>query len=401
MTGAVTELFVGASILFPEGPRLVVGVQPLSYAVRDVTGAVSEVSWRDISLARSIGDGYVDAVCESAVAGWEGLNRDAKQQALDRLEVVLTILTGYARGHASLAREGEPFTPFDPATRGSLDERIHAMARQLAAEWSVDRRAAREREEGTGASGARLGPVAPRTLWGWVRAYQQDPNGGLYALVDGRRRRRHLAFDTLDPEIRRLADAQLRTLDGSRSVLGIDELYRRTMLALRAEGLGELTVPEKTLRGYLSHGLKEVGKTTRSQTTNRLRGASTFTSYPALRPGQVVAIDVTRADNLVWDPWAQKVLSVEIITALDVATRVVLAVRVLPRSANSFEAGLILYDVLRPFSMAVSADAVGDWRWAGVPERLGLIGDAVIEAEQMSGRPVMGMTTPFGPTVMV
>jgi putative transposase len=64
--------------------------------------------------------------------------------------------------------------------------------------------------------------------------------------------------------------------------------------------------------------------------------------YPAIRPGQVVAIDATRADNRVFDSLTGRAFSVEILTALDVATRVVLALRVVPRSANGIDAGLLL-----------------------------------------------------------
>jgi putative transposase len=174
----------------------------------------------------------------------------------------------------------------------------------------------------------------------------------LFGLVDGRSRRKHRAFESLDPEVRRIAEEQVDTLDGSRSDLNLDELFRRTVLAVKAEGLFDLQIPERTLRRYLTHLKKQAGATTRRQRSNRLRGSSAFTSFPALRPGQIVAIDVTRADNLVWDQWSQKAISVEIITALDVATRVVLAVRVVPRSADAHTAGLILYDVLRPFSMS-------------------------------------------------
>src|SRR5699024_12265083 len=49
------------------------------------------------------------------------------------------------------------------------------------------------------------------------------------------------------------------------SDLNIDELYRRTILALRSEGLTDIAVPEKTLRSYLSHSKKKGGRTTRSQ----------------------------------------------------------------------------------------------------------------------------------------
>jgi len=159
--------------------------------------------------------------------------------------------------------------------------------------------------------------VTDNTLSNWVNAYQRPFDGGLYALVDGRRRRQYSQFDSLPPLVREIADRQLLQLDGSRSVLSVDELFRRTCLEVRRaaekanEGSQEPTVsiPESTLRAYLSHALRGIGATTRAQTTNHLRGASAFTSYPALRPGQVVAIDVTRADNLVWDPWSARVIS--------------------------------------------------------------------------------------------
>lgn len=395
---AVTELVEGASILFPEGPRVVVAVGPLSARLRDISGEVWDVGWAEIGEARGIHGAYVDAVAPSMSAMWEGLPAEAKDEALDRLEVVLTILTGYSRGHAALARPGEPFTDFDPARRSTLRTRIRAMGRQLAREAMADRRRVRAEEQGERPVGARLGPVTDNTLRNWVNAYQRPFDGGLYALVDGRRRRQYSQFDSLPPLVREVADRQLLQLDGSRSVLSVDELFRRTCLEVRrvAEKTNEgpeapkLSIPESTLRAYLSHALRGVGATTRAQTTNHLRGASAFTSYPALRPGQVVAIDVTRADNLVWDPWSERVISVEIITALDVASRVVLGLRVIPRSANAFEAGLILYDVLRPFSMSVSAEVVSDWRWAGVPERVGFIDDALVEAERLSGRPLVG-----------
>ncbi len=387
--GRNVELFAGALVLFPQGPRMVVGVTPMGYVVQDTDGRRAEVDWRELEPARGIHGGRVDAVAASVTAMWAGLDDDAKQEALDRQEVVLTVTTGYARGHASLAREGEPFWPFDPREGHSSWFKMQQMAKRLEQEASLDRRRQRDMESGGRRVGSRLGPVTARTIRSWATMYSSPP-GGLLALVDGRRKRSFTAFESLDPEVKRVAEEQVGRQDGTRSVLSIDELYRRTVLALRVEGLQNLRVPESTLRAYLSHLKTGVGSTTRSQTTNKLRGASAFTSYPALRPGQVVAIDVTRADNLVWDAWSQKVISVEIITALDVATRVVLAVRVTPRSADSVDAALILYDVLRPFSMTISPDRVGDWRWTGVPESLGLLSDAVVEAERLSGRPLVG-----------
>jgi len=170
----------------------------------------------------------------------------------------------------------------------------------------------------------------------------------------------------------------------------VDELYRRTILALKTEGLGALNVPQATLRTYLSQLNAAAGRTTRSHTTKKVRGVVALSAYPALRPGQVVAIDSTRADTFCVDPWSGKAISVEIITALDVCTRVVLGLRVVPRSANAVEAGLILYDVLRPFSQVVEPGRVHDWRWAGVPEMVGPIEEAAAVAERHCGRALIG-----------
>ncbi|MDN6527726.1 MAG: hypothetical protein L0K67_01360 [Brevibacterium sp.] len=365
---------------------------PLTYVTRGIDGGIEEIDWREVESAREILEGRIEAVSYSVTAAWEGLSTAGKEQALDRQEVVLEILTGYARGHAALAREGEPFWPFNPKDQHSLRFRLAQMSKRLEQGYSVDRARHRENENSPARSKRRLGPSSPNTLRNWCTAYTRSVNGGVFALIDGRRNRQQSLYESLEPEIRRIADEQVSRLDGSTSDLNIDELYRRTILALRSEGLTDLGVPEKTVRSYLSHLKKRAGRTTRSQRTNHLRGSSSLTSFPALRPGQVVAIDVTRADNLVWDQWSQKVISVEIITALDVASRVVLGVRVVPRSADSHTAGLILYDVLRPFVMAFAPDEVHDWRWAGVPESLGLLPDAVSEAESISraGAPLIG-----------
>ncbi|MGL5826482.1 MAG: hypothetical protein ACRCZD_06840 [Phycicoccus sp.] len=383
-------LYDGASILFPDGPRTVVALGPFGYTTRDVTGGTHEVSWTEVQPARAIVDGQVDAVAESLVAILSGLDDAALQEALDKQEVVLTLKTGYARGHAALARPGEPFTVFDPARKVSDTKKCEAMARSLAKEASLDRQRQRDQEAGKTTPRSRVGAVSQRQLMNWLSDYSQPINGGLLALVDKRRVRRHSSFAGLDPEVRRVADQVVARIDGTRSVRSVDELLRRTFLVLKAEGLVALEAPESTLRSYLTHMAQAAGRTTRSHTTKKLRGVLALTAYPALRPGQVVAIDVTRADAFCVDPWSGKAISVEIITALDVCTRVVLALRVVPRSANAVEAGLILYDVLRPFSQVVEPGRVHDWRWAGVPEAIGFIDDAVVEAERLAGRSLLG-----------
>lgn len=62
---ARVELFIGALILFPEGPRTVVGISPIGYTTRDIAGTTTEVPWVDVAPARAVVSGHVDAVAES------------------------------------------------------------------------------------------------------------------------------------------------------------------------------------------------------------------------------------------------------------------------------------------------------------------------------------------------
>lgn len=152
---------------------------------------------------------------------------------------------------------------------------------------------------------------------------------------------------------------------------------------MKENGIDDFQAPQRITGQFLAALKRERGATTRAQKSRKLRQVSGAKHYPAIRPGQVVAIDVTRADNLVYDPLTGRACSVEIITAIDVATRVVLAIRVVPRSANGIEAGLLLYDICRPFSMLVEGTSISDWRWAGLPERLDLRGVPVLAGKRL------------------
>jgi putative transposase len=82
------------------------------------------VSWTDVQPARAIVDGRVDAVAESLMAVLSGLSDDALQESQDKQEVVLTMRTGFARGHPALARPGEPYSLFLGERRRRAPERL-------------------------------------------------------------------------------------------------------------------------------------------------------------------------------------------------------------------------------------------------------------------------------------
>lgn len=360
MADARTTLSEGSRILTDVGTAVVVVVQANGIQVRDAAGESMLIEWPQLATARGVVDGEAVPIGELLRPTWDGLSEDAKRTALFRLEVVQEIHTGYRDGHPELARTGEPREPFGAGSGFSETRRCEVMAETLAHEAHVDRDVQRRIADGEILSGA---PNAS-TIRNWVRAWKK---GGLLALVDGRSTRKGKSWELIDPRYREVAEFVVGGLDGDRSTVGINELDRRIRVELKRDGIDNLVTPQRLTHQYLVHLKLDRGETTRSQRSRALRRVSGTQHFPAIRPGQIVAIDATRADNLVFDPLLGRAFSVEILTAIDVATRVILALRVVPMSADGVDAGLLIYDVCRPFSMRVEGTTIGDWRWCGLP----------------------------------
>lgn len=361
--GSRTSLTMGARVLTASGTALVEALSPAGVELRTSFGELMQVQWSELTEVRSISDGRITRVQESLRPLWDGLPDDAKRTALDRLEVVQEIVTGYRDGHRELARHGEPRSPFGDGFGLSESARCSIMAETLSNEAAGDRGRQRRLADGE------LMRAAPSvtTIRNWVRAWR---NQGLLGLVDGRALRHIAKWDRIDERYRATAELVVAALDGDRSTVSIGEIDRRIRVELQRAGHRDVVTPQGVTAQYLAHLKHGIGATTRSQRSRAGRTVSGTASFPAIRPGQIVAIDATRADNLVYDPLFGRPFSVEILTAIDVATRVILALRVVPRSADGIDAGLLFYDVCRPFSMLVQGTTISDWRWAGLPDTL-------------------------------
>lgn len=361
--GFRVELQVGARILTNRGIETVTGLDRHSVRVTDSIGQHRDIRYDQLT-ATQVTDGGVQAVHQSLEPWWSGLDQSTQDATFIKLEAVLEIVTGYRRGSPDLAMPGEPFHPFGPQYRASLRQQTQAMARQVSAERSMDRKTLRRVANGELAATT----ITPQAIYLWVRAWERE---GLRGLVDGRSTRGNQAFGALDPRFLRIAEQELSVFDGGVSVVGRSELERRILVRLKHEGITDAHLPQRFVGEYLSSRLDTLGPTTRSHRSHAQRGVSSHASYPAQHPGHLV-VDVTRADNLVWDEVQERIYSVEIITFISVSTRVVLACRVVPRSASSLEAGLALYDAMRPFAMVVDGTCIDDFRWTGIPESLDL-----------------------------
>lgn len=352
---------VGARVLMSTGPAIVIAIERHGVCLQGVGDDDVHVAWNDLAI-RSITDAKPQATHVSLEPWWSSLDDAARAEASLRLEVVLEILTGYRYGLRELAQPGEPFPPFGPGFGASERQRVQAMARQL----SLDRERDRALGERVLAGALRRTEVSERAISTWLENWRKQ---GLRGLVDGRRSRGKKGFEAVDPALIRIVDEEFARFDGSASHVNLKELERRVHVRLKQEGLTDLRLPQRFTQQYLSSRYAALGSTARQHKSAKMRRQRGHTSYPDTHPGHL-AVDVTRADGLVWDELHGRPYSVEIITFISVPTRIIAACRVVPRSANAIEVGMALYDAMRPFSMAVDGTTIEDFRWCGLPASL-------------------------------
>lgn len=372
MASATVELFGGSRVLTNRGVAVVVQIDRHGVHLKDAISqkyftAYSQLHAREVTVAG------VQALHPSLLPWFAQLSTDVQRAALFRQQCVLEARTGFREGLAELAQTGEPFWPFGESFGVSLTERYKAMSRVISFERSVDRTIMQRIYDGE----IQNASVASRTLHRWDTDWVREGLGGL---VDGRSVRDKQGFEALNPDFRRIADEIFGAFDGRHSAVGRNEIERRIRLRIKHEGITDVQLPERLLEEYLSHHWRALGRTTRAQKSRSLRQVSGHESYPAQHPS-ACCTDLTRGDNLIYDPIQDRPISVEVGTMMSISTRVVTALRVFPRSANGVDVGLLLYDTMRQYSMLVEdgpdGPTIDDWRWIGVPESLDFGGNPI------------------------
>lgn len=339
-------LRVGSVIMTNRGKLIVMSIQPNGFEVSSDGKDLQYMPLLDL-LGAEPGEPGMDGLHKSLFPWWDSLPEDVRAEAVERQEMVLEITTGFRSGNRALAQPGEPFAPFRPEDDSSEHQRCKAMARRITGEGL---------------------PMTSQTLYNRIRAWESH---GLRGLVDGRKSKKVHDWGNLDDRVREIADEIWNKFDGSRSSVAMSEIRRRVRVAAREEGIPQSAIPERTLEDYVRWLQQQKGSTPGAQRSSKVRRRAGHSSWGLLHPSHV-SMDVTRADNLVWDEDMTRPISVEIITVHSVASRVVLACRVVPRSASSLEAALAMYDAMRPFSMLVDGVTIDDLRWAGLPHSLSL-----------------------------
>lgn len=357
------DLNIGDRVLTDAGPARVKSMWALGVELETINEPAKLVPWTDLIIRPTI-DGQAQAVDAALHPWWDQLPEKVQQDAIFKMECVLEILTGFRSGLASLAQPHEPVVPFGPFSQASVSAQCEAMARLVSFEKSADRELMRRVQDGELDSPG----VTPRAVHHWVRRWQAS---GLRGLVDGRALRSAQGFGALDPRFLKIAEQEFARFDGSASATNRQEIHRRIQVRMHAEGITDAHLPQRLVSDYLSHRFAQLGKTTRAHRSRRHRKISS-TASAALHHLGHCATDVTRADNLVYDEFTGKPMSVEIATIMSVPARVIVAVRVFPKSVSATEVALLLYDAMRPQSMLIDQDGASDWRWCGVPTSLQL-----------------------------
>ncbi|MGO0578247.1 hypothetical protein [Ornithinimicrobium panacihumi] len=358
---------MGTRVLTERGPALVIAVGRHEVDLRDATGSTITIPFSQLAV-RSMTARGVQAEHVSLLPWWHTISEAAREKALFKLECVLEARTGYRHGLSELAQPGEPFYPFGDTYGVALTARYEAMAKVVTFERHADRQIMRRVYEGELRSGA----IKARAMHYWDQEWVRE---GLRGLVDKRSTRAKEGFESLPPRFRQIAEEEFARFDGTTSAVNLQEIERRIRVRLKQENITADNLPQRLTAQFLSHHYRALGRTTRAHKSRSLRTVSARTSYPAHHPGHC-ATDLTRGDNLVYDPLHERPLSVEIGTILSVSTRVVTALRIFPRSANGVDISLLLYDAMRSHAMHVSDDGnIDDWRWTGIPASLDLSGN--------------------------
>ena len=350
--------------------------------LKDSTGHTYFTAFTELE-AREVSDSGVQMLHSSLLPWFAQLSADVQAVALFRQQCILEVRTGYREGIAELSQPGEPFWPFGETYGVSLTQRYEAMSRLVSFERTVDRTIMQRVYAGE----IQNPSISGRAMMTWDKNWHSQ---GLGAVVDGRSIRDKQAFDALDANFRRIAEEHFRQFDGRRSAISRNEIERRIRLQMKHEGLVIENLPERLMEEYLSHHWRAIGRTTKQQKSRSLRKVSGHESYPA-HHGAQCCTDICRGDNLIWDPIQDRPVSVEIGSMMSIASRVVTAMRLFPRSANGVDVGLLLYDTMRQQSMLVEkgpdGPTIDDWRWIGVPESMDFSGNPLRTGRRGATKP--------------
>ncbi|MGW0962548.1 transposase [Streptomyces gelaticus] len=270
---------------------------------------------------------------------FEGLDVAVRERALAWQRHIREVEYGLPDGPGS---RGVPRSQFDPE-RCSLAERERAKAEELTA---------------LGWAGVSLATVRR------MRARYRE--GGLWGLVDGRKRRPTSPTGRADERVvaavleavRRQRGRSKGTLKGLRTLTGqiLDD----------AHGAGRVRVPPESTFNRLVNALVDKRELPARPAQGAALQVGPLTPTRVLRPGEMVQVDTTRLDVMAIGDDGRPARP-ELTIAVDVATRSILAAVLRPEGSKAVDAALLLAEMAVPHPMRPGWDTALQLAHTAVP----------------------------------
>ncbi len=265
-------------------------------------------------------DGAPAGPAAGAGAELAGLDEAELAQLRERVAHVQEVRTGFRRGCAELAADGEPRPEYQPGIP------------------MLDRYAAKAAEIGVGAS----------TLRRWVKDFAERGPAGL---ADGRRRRSRPPLAGADP--RWLEMARRVLAEHTEASKPTQDLILAEVAARLAAEHGREAVPApkptraRALLREIARGTSAFGGT-KAKREIAGRPAAPYGRLRATRPGEYLLLDTTRLDVFAMDPVTLRWVQAELTAAMDLYDRCITGLRLTPVSTKAVDAAAVLFESVRP-----------------------------------------------------
>ncbi|MEO2134877.1 hypothetical protein [Microbacterium sp.] len=344
---ATVVLRIGAKVIWDGALCEIVEFAGGSVVLRSAKGAHFRIRFVELLIPAVEGGRARLATFESSSAAspvvvWQELSGAELERVRTRADHIRELLTGYRSGSPAFPRAGEPQPQYAPDA--SMTSRVQAKARELG--------------------------VGERTIWDWKKRYEDEDEVGLA-------RRTPLPGASgareVDPRWLDMARTILREQhDGPRIPTNI--LMQRIEARLeRVHGPGVVRIPSKSAQyeklRQMSDGRNILEGSTKGKRSIANRPKGGYGRLAPGRPGEYVLLDSTRLDVFAFDERTGRWLNSELTVAIDLYSRAIIGLRVVPTTRSLDVAGVLL-EAMLPVDIAETRPALAVDPYVGVPDTL-------------------------------
>ncbi|MEW6422861.1 MAG: hypothetical protein AB1511_14255 [Deinococcota bacterium] len=301
---------------------------------------------------------------------------------------LLEYRTGYCSGDPRTARPEEPRNAYHPALV-PLQQRLENKARELV----TARPTAPENKRRANAR-AEPDPVLSE-IERLRKLYREYQKVGLIALIDKRALRRQNLHGRHHPEVVKAAQRELdqHVKTSTRTLKNLSLYVRLNVEDQHGKGINVLS-PRS-----LQRLLKRLGKARRLHNTASTRRSharspqGVHLTQIVSSPGEYILIDVSPGDFFAIDPLTLKPRRYKLVAAMDLYSRCIVSVRLLPDDPKSINLAFTLYDIITPKVMLPGWPEAAAYPYVGVPQHVMLRVHHLPEGTSLAGIPSVAIHT--------